>query len=204
MVITQGTTHLGILPWISGIIGLLQSHFDVNNISNFPVILHWSFTAVFCPKKQKEIECLKLEMWRVHFIQVVWETAHPERCNIIRIDSVLCYRQFLSPIQKWEHEMVYTLTDITFNGHCRIKEWHYDFSFCYIMPLQGQVFIRLFAFNIIPFINPACFVTIWHLFSEWCVLFYVWNYCSFLCYSPWPSPHWFLNLLFYSTLQILV
>lgn len=95
-VITRGKTHLGILPWIAGIIGLLQSHFDVNNISNFPVILHWSSAAEFCPEKQLKIECLKLEMWRVHFIQVVRKTALPERCNIIGIDSVPRRRQFLS------------------------------------------------------------------------------------------------------------
>lgn len=62
-----------------------------------------------------------------------------------------------------------TCTRVTFDGQCRVKQLHYGFTLCCKLPLQGQVFIRLFAFRTILLINPPGYLTIWHLFS---VVFY--------------------------------
>lgn len=156
IVFTQGTTHLGILSRITGIIGLLQSHFDVNNFSNFPVILHWSFTAESCPKKKLKIECLKVEIWSLHFIQVVTKTAlYLKDATLLGLILCLARGNFCLLFTDRKN----TINSIHTHVHCiwwqfGVKKLYYDFTLCCKLPLRGQVFIRPFAFKASLFINP--------------------------------------------------
>lgn len=184
-VITQGTTHLGILPWITGIIGLPESHFDVNNIRNFTVILHWSSTAKFCPKKQLENEHLKLEMWSISF-------TLSEKLRCMKDTTLLKLILFLArgnfcPLHIGKNEHVnwytYTCTLITFDGQCWLKLLHYYFPLCFKLTLQGKLFIKTMFIRLVDNWTSV----------EWLLCR---NCSSFLCHSLWPSTHWFGNLLF--------